>query len=48
MERPEISQKNKWLYPSDGFGIMEHGVVDNESEGTSKKKKMKIRKIFMN
>lgn len=27
-DRPEIGKKNKWLYPIDNFGKMEHGVVD--------------------
>ena len=27
-ERPEMSKKNKWLYPEDGLGKMERGVVD--------------------
>ena len=27
-ERPEVSEKNTWLYPKDGFGKMEKGVVD--------------------
>ena len=42
-----ISQKNKWLYPTDGFGRMEHGVVDDESkEGHKKEKKvLRLRKI---
>ena len=37
LERPQMSEKNKWLYPTDGFGIMEHGVVDNESNDAQKK-----------
>ena len=28
LERPEVSRKNKWLNPDDGFGKMENGVVD--------------------
>jgi len=45
-ERPEIGEKNKWLYPT-GFGKMEHGVVDSESKEAYGKKKKKIRKIFL-
>ncbi len=26
-DRPEIGNKNKWLYPADNFGKMEKGVV---------------------
>jgi hypothetical protein len=40
-ERPEIGQKNKWLYPTDGLGVMEHGVVDSESKETYGKGKLK-------
>jgi hypothetical protein len=43
-ERPEIGEKNKWLYPT-GFGVMERGVVD--SEGSPKKKKKKDRTIYL-
>lgn len=47
-ERPEIGEKNKWLYPKDGFGKMEHGVVDDESKIAHKKgKKKKMRIIFL-
>lgn len=34
--------RNKRLYPSDNFGKMEHGVVDN---GTSKKERKKKKRI---
>lgn len=39
-ERPMISEKNKWLYPTDNFGTMEHGVVDSEKRGKKKKKRI--------
>jgi|GEM_PF-5745747 len=32
--RPEMSKKNKWLYPTDGLGKMEKGVQDYESKET--------------
>ncbi len=38
-ERPEIGQKNNWLYPADGFRKMEPGVVDSESKEVHKKGK---------
>jgi hypothetical protein len=28
IDRPTIGKDNKWLYPTDGFGKMEEGVVD--------------------
>ncbi len=36
-DRPEMSKKNKWLYPTDGFGKMETGVEDCESKETIRK-----------
>lgn len=48
-ERPEIAEKNKWLYPT-GFGKMEEGVVDNDSieahERTKKGDKKNSRKFI--
>ncbi len=38
-ERPEVGQKNKWLYPADVFRKMEPGVVDSESKEVHKKGK---------
>ncbi len=37
-ERPEVSEKNKYLYPT-GCGKMEHGVVDSDSKEKHKEKK---------
>lgn len=39
IERPVLSKKNKWLYPTDEFGKMEKGVVEHKSKETYKKGK---------
>jgi hypothetical protein len=37
--RPEISEKNKWLFPSDGFGKMEKGRASSNLKDIYKKSK---------
>jgi len=37
--KPKIFGKNRWLHPTDEFGKMEEGIVDNETNNSYEKKK---------
>lgn len=41
MKRPEVSEKNKYLYPIE-YGKMEHGFVDSQPKEKHKTKKKMI------